>query len=809
MPSQLFDLAPEIREPIIKELQIPANVSKCCSLCLTRVRQKMGAHLLGNAQWTDDEVRQFREQLQEIGPRWIQMSEQSGKPANVLKTFYFHYKKKYGFDQAVNEYYKNHANEDRRPITDGDESDVSVTSSDDETDFTRIEIDYTKSDFFKNMQHTDGNVKNESLSTQNITTAPLQNLQAPKDLIKPETPSNQSHIDDRLLPPASQLGQPPPLLNSQQIQNLSTSGILQNPQVSLVRTKKHSEDYDSSATETADEENESPANRQSPKTSAFAKSLNPATTISMVPSLTSQQNGPPSNVHDVMLNVIERTLKSTVGPPKHAMIPPLKSNQPPSMQQASNSDNSEITFVGSYRHEGPNKIQIQPQRRPNSEGHQPLATLSIVNSGPSPGQLQPPTQQIIGGHPLSISSIAATITPVPPLTSQQQQQNQQRPSSNPQHMSSMHEKDMKNFQNCRGIVQPNMSQQSEPEPQTLDLSIKKPQQHQQQERVSFSSPSYAKSVPPPPTGGSVVYRGDPGLQAKPFMAMYPDMNRHPTKSPSNYMPPLSPGQRQVMGINPHTIQQQQQQQQQQSNVNKSKIQPKLSPKMHQQQQSSGPVQQMNGPKGSITLGTPLMDNRGQPIMIQNAGTNQSPRFDILRQTPPSSDKIGSITAGTPILQANIHHLMEPRVREEFLKANRHSPAANQPNVSSAATGSPHPSQQFTPPYRPAELSNSTRELIFSDYLTSQQMQGHNTQPRGANNMTNTINIISGPAPGVRSDKESPSPRSMAHSNSPASMYYAADKERERAGSGQTRTEYLSRSSPADHHNRYVSLNYED
>lgn len=551
-------------------------------------------------------------------------------------------------------------------------------------------------------------------------------MQAPP--IKLEAPAS-------LLPP---IGQPPPLLSSQ-----GMPGQGHNPLISvMMRTKKHSEDYDSSATETADEENESsPANRQSPKASSvFAgKPLNPATTISMVPSL---QNGPPANVRDAMLDLIERSIKTT---PKVSQVPPLKPTPPAQVD-----NNPDITFVGAYRHEGPAKLQIQPQRRTTAET---LATLSIVNS-----QNQQP--QIIAGHPLNISSIAATITPVPPP-----QGIQQRPPSIP-------EKD-------NGAMKVFSRTMPEPEPQTLDLSIKKPQQQQQQpQERQFSS--FPKAVPPPPTGGS-MYRGDPSANIpnqSNFLAFHPDMSRHPNKSPSTYISPsLSPGQRVMM--NPHM-----QQQQQQQNKGNAKTAPKLSPKVHHQQ----PPPQSNGPKGSITLGTPLTDNRGQPIMIQGSPVNQGQRYDMLRQTPPSANdnKFGSITAGTPI------HLSDKRVHE-YMKNSRHSPAQNQPpNVSVAGTGSP----QFTSPYRPSphqgEL-NPTQALIFSDFLTSQQMQGHNQQVRGG---TNTINIISGAPQG----KESPSPRGMAHSNSPASIYYA-DKERERANVGQTRTEYLSRSSPADHQNK--------
>lgn len=754
LPSRLFELTPEERDPIIKELQIPPNVTKCCSACLTRIKRKMGAQLLGTTPLTDEEIQQFRKQLQEIGPKWKLLAEQLSKSATLLKTIYFHYEKKYGFDQAVNEYYKVHVNEDRRPVTDGDESDVSVTSS----DYNENESSGKESSEVK---------KNEG--TTNDTNSPI-NLQTPTNKDSAGTNSDATMKDERLIPPP--LGQPPPLVSS--MPNLNAVGHPQMIPV-MLRTKKHSEDYDSSATETADEENEStPANRQSsPKTgppSMFGSTkLNSSTTISSIS--TPSIPNPPANVRDAISEFIERSLKSSSKAPP---VPVIKPIPPPVLQTSSQpkENSSDVTFVGSYQRQetGQNKIQIQPQRRTNSES---LATLSVVNSL----NQSAPNPPNIPGHALNFSSIAATITPVPP----------QRPSSNP----AADKTTSKPY-----IPTSSSMNQSEPEPQTLDLSIKKPHQSQPQER---SFPTFAKTVVPPPTGGS-TYRGDPSITAQPslpgqggFMAFHPDIR----KSPGTYITPsISPSR--VMTMTPHNIQQQQhqqqmqahqQQQQQQQQHNKTiKVTPKLSPKV--QNQPTGSAQQMNGPKGSITLGTPLNDNR-QSIMIQGSGGNQNQRYDMMRQTPPQNDsKIGSITAGTPI------QMNEKRVHE-YMKNSRHSPA-NHPNVSQAGTGSPHPSQQFTSPYRPQQHTgemNSTQALLFSDFLTSQQMQGgpQGGHRGGPQNFQNTINIISGPAPG----KESPSPRSIAHGQQ---MYYA-DKERERPGSGQTRTEYLSRSSPADHQNK--------
>lgn len=178
--------------------------------------------------------------------------------------------------------------------------------------------------------------------------------------------------------------------------------------------------------------------------------------------------------------------------------------------------------------------------------------------------------------------------------------------------------------------------------------------------------------------------------------------------------------------------------------------------------------------GSITHGTPVNSNN-QQILIQGP-TTLSPRFDgILRQTPPSGDKLGSITQGTPV-HLPPHHLTDKQRVYDYYKNSRQSPAQppQQPSPQSATFGSPY---QVRPsgPYaieQPAQLSS--RQIILNDFMTSQQMHG---QARG------------------RPDKESPSPRSAGVAGSPAQMYYA-EKEQQRQ-----RAEYLSRASPAEHINR--------
>lgn len=256
------------------------------------------------------------------------------------------------------------------------------------------------------------------------------------------------------------------------------------PPVSQAPRKIKSEEYDSSATETADEENEaSPGNRQSPKVLLYPNQ----TTITMVP--TTMQNGPRDsstelNVRDVMLNVIERSLKTD-----QPSLPPKPAISKTNMHDG----RGDITFVREYTRNDIGKphhisnltsvtqaTSMPHSSRSNQDG---LATLSVVNSH---GHSQ---QQVL--HPHSISSqIAATITPV---QSQSSSLNQNQSQSVPQPIVHDLQKE--------GLV---VYSRNEHEPQTLDLSIKKPQ------RDNFPPPAHSKPIP----GSNVtMYRSDPHAQS--------------------------------------------------------------------------------------------------------------------------------------------------------------------------------------------------------------------------------------------------------------------------------------------------------
>ncbi|KFB43490.1 hypothetical protein ZHAS_00011295 [Anopheles sinensis] len=574
LPPRLFELAPEIRDPIVQELQIPPNVSKCCSACLTRIRRKMGPHLLGSTTLTDEEVARLKTMLQEHGPKWIQLAESLAKPPLALKSCYFHFKKKYGLDMALNEYYKQHPSEDRRSgLTDGDDSDLSAgSSSSDERDGSSDTTASAESPTSGNTTvvsvstgsvpvvtttinsgHSNSVVSGGSLLSEAgenisklsegrrslldvvpssvdssgsgsegaISLAPPAKMTASAAAAGSSSASSGSSSvafeDDRLLPP----GQPQPKKHHQ----------------------RHTEEYDSSATETADEENESsPANRQSPKVALHhpgPAALPPPSHTSLYPSLHhssaaiamvhnsipshQQPNGPrydrgnignvgndlssPQNVRDVMLNVIERSLKNNSlvagsKPPPPGLRDGQFATQPPQHQVASSSSsqspNSQpssavgggittlagTTAVRDYRGDGSKLHTSGPGGTNVVSGICPVVTSSSAQSSLPVSQQQQSPQlsvpvsslgitivnphgQIIGPTTQqSHSSIPATLVGTHGHTSHHHQLGSQIPATITPIPHSIHH-------GPASTLSTSLVRTASDEPQTLDLSIKK------------------------------------------------------------------------------------------------------------------------------------------------------------------------------------------------------------------------------------------------------------------------------------------------------------------------------------------------
>lgn len=517
------------------------------------------------------------------------------------------------------------------------------------------------------------------------------------------------------------------------ISSIPTASGMPTPTVPVAKITSKDE-YDSSATETADEENESPTTRNSPKALLQpAYQTGQPTAQQATITVVTNQNGPPvinqpsrlDSMGDVMLNVIEQMVKNNGSATQKTGSAALITK--------ANTDNP---CIRDYRM-GESTVNI-PVSCNNNIPQNSLATLSVVNShGRTLHRL--PAQQI-----LSSPQIAATITPV-----------QSASASVPK------------TELSKEVL---VVLRSEPEPETLDLSIKKSRDNSNFLHQSLPPPAHSKtSIHNSSTGlsissASITYRPS-GESA---YAGYHHESGRISKSPSVFV---------SAAPQPHGLVVQR------PSISTSQSGSKISIK-HNAMKPCTKVPHSQTKPGSITHGTPMNPMQGSVVV----NTPASPRYDNLqRQTQIDSTKsVGSITQGTPV-HLPPHHLQEKRMYDYYNK--RQSPAqlsipgnlqissqspSNFPpyaiqsnnNVPSGFTSS------FTrPPTYNIEQQLSSRQIIITDYITSQQMHGQ----------------------GRRTIEKEPVSRGPIMS-SPASMYYG-DKDRN------TRQEYLSRASPAEIVNR--------
>lgn len=888
IPTRLYELAPEVRDPIMQEFQIPAQATRCCSACLMRIRRKLDPHV-------------------------------------------------------------NLTDEERR--TDGDESDVSTSSCDERepggSDTASVESPESQ----RHNSLTKDLVQKPSASqlatNKNNMGMPLTSAEI-NSSSTPDTTSSATTSSSGVAASISVTATSSVNLGTNSVTISKSDERLLPPLGHAPKKQKTSEEYDSSATETADEENEnSPANRQSPKVilNSANSGLNmipgssvvvsaasglrppPPSTVNgpMPPSSTANVAGPDSklgpdmspHLQDCVYKVIEHSLKHKGTPPNKPAQPPTQANQlsqqhlvgmskPPiqltldsspnnnsnsssgpanrrnevissstsssnsnSGANSNNNSNNDVTIVREYRNDGSIKHQPQAHGQPlivvgssatsnsvqNLNVHQSqqqaqqapppprgsnvntapgahaenLATLSVVNSY-IPGQHLPPPSHGMLHH--QQHDIKATITLVSKVGK----------TSTPPHVVAPSPDSM-----MYGSTRNN-----EPEPQTLDLSIKKPSRdgpsphntsntssssasgvgsgdsgrHQQSvpssgiKHVGNAPSMYRGSEPSPlitaPPNHGYLYHPHPASvgvgKVPPPGSLYVSQVPVPmpiTQPPGG--PPVgSSSQRGQSSQPPPPTQPPPSHMQISSQHGKSsgvnKMPPKLSPQLihppppHSHQAPSPSQQQqqqqlMVGPKGSITHGTPV-NNATQQIIVHSSPATLSPKFDnILRQTPPSgapgseSNKLGSITQGTPIHLPS--HMDSKRAYEYAYKSSqRQSPAQMQHH--------PPPPQQSSPQgppqnaYTVGHYSRAPYTVEQSPVLSTRQIVLHDyitsQQMQGQQQRSVPRSGSANSAGTPASGKESPSPRN------PASGLVYYDKER-------GRTEYSSRASPAEHVNR--------
>lgn len=135
LPSRWAELPAEIKDPIIREFQIPPDVTKCCSACHNRIMRKLGPEAeepVDPSRWSEEDVDALRSALREVGCHWSRVAERlPNKTEGQCKSFYFNFKKKYKYDEIVAEYRKSRGKGDGPPtVTDEEESGSSTSSCD-------------------------------------------------------------------------------------------------------------------------------------------------------------------------------------------------------------------------------------------------------------------------------------------------------------------------------------------------------------------------------------------------------------------------------------------------------------------------------------------------------------------------------------------------------------------------------------------------------------------------------------------------------------------------------------------------------
>lgn len=286
-PSRWADLPTEVKKPIINELQIPSDVSKCCSYCYSRISRKLGADAeepVDPTRWSEEDIEMLRGALKENGCHWSRVAEKlPSKTEGQCKSFYFNFKKKYKLDDVVAEYKKARGKGEGPPTVTDEEESGSSTSSCEEAGTVPPPMGQG--------------------SASDTTSAPSPNQVTLHNNIddKRETTERDSVMKEPGVPPSS-------------TQHTTTS----------VR-----EDYDSSATASADENPEvATAGRESPEVQHIP---NPGERSRVPPPSGHPKSLPPPqhpanqgqhNVRDIIFQTIEQSISEPMALPKP---PPSKS----------------------------------------------------------------------------------------------------------------------------------------------------------------------------------------------------------------------------------------------------------------------------------------------------------------------------------------------------------------------------------------------------------------------------------------------------------------------------------------------------
>ncbi|XP_047470502.1 uncharacterized protein LOC125026244 [Penaeus chinensis] len=673
LPSRWADLPPQIKEPIIKEFQIPSDCTKCCSACHNRITRKLGPDAeepVDPSRWSDEDLDALRSALREVGCHWSKVAERvPSKTEGQCKSFYFNFKKKYKFDEIVAEYRKARGKGDGPPTVTDEEESGSSTSSCDE--------------------------------------GPLPALPAGPDSDTTSAPSpgpaHQNNIDEKREPAGPGEGlmkEPPPPVA---------------PQPPSVR-----EDYDSSATASADE-GQSGAGRDSPEVQHIPhpgerKPQHPPAhaKLSATPPTNIVQNPDPSNVRDLIYIAIEKSLEDPCSSN-------INSKDPPTIES--------ILKASNFGRGQPPQPHAAPARR-DFHREQRLHT---------PGRYNDPRD---GLPPSDASAFDTQDTQCEGLDLSVRKRDRSPPPKQPP----AHHAHPTHFHHPPQPHQPHQSHQSHqppPPPPAAPLTRDLPLTVRGGAELTITS-----KEPPPQAHSNSTYAKPPSHEPWPYAdprnkspsAFISDARALPHPA-SSIMTNVAPsGAQPLVYVRPqHT----------QSSKSKPSMAPPPPLTVRSQHAAQQPVSvasriSVKAEKplhvGSITHGTPV-----NPPPIVSVPITQPARFDMMPKSGMGKEG-GSITQGTPMhheqkrISGNLYKdvvgvVYEPRpgsgveiIPRPSLNPQyerEHSYRGPRPPISSAPPTTTYPYTNYPyaarPPYSESQISS--RQIIANDYITSQQMHG--------------------------------------------------------------------------------------
>ncbi|XP_050409847.2 nuclear receptor corepressor 1 isoform X2 [Patella vulgata] len=133
LPPKWGELSAEVKDVIVKDLQLTEEINKCCSACFNRIARKMGNNpqtneplvqtvpentdeIVETSRWTEEEMDIAKQGLREHGRDWAAIANVVGSKTEAqCKNFYFNYKKKFNLEAIIAEHKEK--NEDKRTVS--------------------------------------------------------------------------------------------------------------------------------------------------------------------------------------------------------------------------------------------------------------------------------------------------------------------------------------------------------------------------------------------------------------------------------------------------------------------------------------------------------------------------------------------------------------------------------------------------------------------------------------------------------------------------------------------------------------------